>query len=415
MVLSSVLSGIGFGVGLGATYSTVVDLLRTATTWVKWRALGGTLGYQKITEALQTIASAEKDEVSGLTPRGMVDVIYQFMNHTMDMAVFISESVATQMFVQMIQQSIAYAIHASHAGAIGTVMNVYSGGTYLSSTEVSSVGENVDLVDRHSRGFLSAEAGQNIPTLAYSLSRGVNRRIEDVYRSIMRSVDSLLDEWNDMALSYYRQFHTMARTRFGDAIEMKESIVTRAYGLLEQIANEHLARISEQLDTLEGAKAWFDAGLMESSELADIAVRIDLEREASEDNYDEHKTAILNSIEAGVAEWDSKIEQALNDLKSSEDAFNVLIYKIFSTVFADVVDFVSVVCSMVDKTVEDVCAYRNVKKAVAVKPVEGLGIEEFSSESDVFRLRWRKWQQVPPIKVVYEYQVPRALHWSEVG
>ena len=410
---ASALSGIGLGIGLGATYGTVVDILRTATTWVKWKALGGWQGYPIIADVLQQILSAEKDEVHGLTAKGMVDTIFSFVSRTMDLAMYLNEAIANQLFTQMVQQSVAYAIHSAHAGSIGTVCNVYSGGESLHGMQLSNVGEYADLADRATKAFLSASTGLNVPSTAFQLTRGVNTRIEQVFSRVMSQIDGLLDEWNDLALDYYRHYHTMARSRFQDALEMYEHITTRAYGFLEQAVREHLARINEQLDTLEGAKAWWDAGLLTDDELKQIAVRIDAERQASEAIWDEYKDEILDGINDSISDWDNYIQQALNDMDDCEYRYNVLIKKLLDGLFTDVREFAEAIIDEVNKTVEDVCAYRNVKQAVTVSCAESLGETESSPEVTIYRLRWRHWREIPAITIIYEYQRPSGLTWSE--
>ena len=401
------------GMGIGIGYGVLSEYARYGLLWGKWKAMKG-MAYNKVAEVMQTLLSAEKDEITGLSTKGQVDTIIEFIDKTLDFAGMTSESIATQMFVQMIQQSIAYAIHSSHAGSIGTVGNVYSGSMYLSGTESQSISSFAEFSDRHMKAFLSAEVGQNIPTLAFSLMRGGNRRLEEMYRAILRDVDSLLSEWNDLALSYYRHYHSMSRTRLANSIEMKETVTERAYSLLEQVGNEHLARISEQLDTLEGAKAWFDAELISTDELKNIAIRLDLERGASEGNYDEYKTDIVGAIDGAITDWDAKITQALGDMTDNETKYSILIKSIFDTLFTNVSGFAQAVVDMVDTAIEDVCAYRNVEKAVEVGLVTELGIEEPFLPTELEYLYWRKWEQVSPYTVAYEYQSPRGKAWENV-
>ena len=411
--IKSVLTGLGYGVTFGSSYATIVDQLRTAVTWSKWKALGYRMGYPVMADLLQKLLDAEKDEVTGLSTKGMIDAIWGFVDKTLDFAMIINENIANQLFIQMIQQSVAYALGSSHAGSIGTVANVYSGSAPLSSFQASSIGSTIDYTDRNLKAFLSAEVGQNIPTLTFSLVQGANQRLEEMYRAILRDVDNLLNEWNDLALDYYRHYHSMARTRLENALEMKEQLVTRAYALLEQVGNEHLARISEQLDTLEGAYEWYKAGFLSDAELEDIALRVKLEVEASEENYNEYKEEILGSIEEALVTWDEKIDNALNDLTVIESKYAFLIRNILSVLFTDVERFASAIVDMVNKAIEDVCAYRNVGKAVDVDVVTELGVSEPFLPVEVNYLYWRRWESIDDYTVKFETQNPRTLEWKD--
>jgi hypothetical protein len=285
----------------------------------------------------------------------------------MDLAFVVDEAIASQVFVQMIQQSIAYAIHTSHAGSIGTTTNVYSGSAPLSTALASNIGQVGDYFGRDIRAFLGAEVGLNIPSLTFELIRGGNRRIEEIYGSVISDIKGLLNDWNDLALDYYRHWHTMARSRFEHALEMRETTVERAYSLIEQVGNEHLARINEQIDTLEGARQWFESGFLSEDELKDISVRVKLEAQASELNYDEYIMEIDSSISRAIANWDTHITNALNDLTDNETAFCILIRSILDKLFSDVVDFVNTLANYLNITVEDVCAYRNSEKLIGIK------------------------------------------------
>jgi len=358
---SAIATGIGASVGFGV----ISEYARYAILYAKWKYFMNN-ARDKVAEVLDALLEGEKDPLTGLSAKGQVDTIIEFIDKTIDFIGIVDEALATQMFIQMIQQSIAYAINASHAGSIGTLANVYSGGMYISGAESSGIGEKAENVDRYSRAFLGAETGLNIPSLTFNFIRGGERRLDDALRNLMTDISRLLDEWNDLALMYYRHYHSMARTRFENALELKESVTDRAYSLLEQVANEHLARINEMLDTVEGAKAWFDAGLLSENELIDICLRVDLERQASEADYNEYKTAILEAISNAETNWDTYVNTALNDLTVIETKYMMLIRSILDSLFNNVASIVEGLANRLNVTIEDVCAYRNVNKVIDV-------------------------------------------------
>jgi len=357
-------SGVGLGIGLGVGYGTIAELGRLGTLLLKWRLLPYEYKKDVIAQTLQSIISAEKSSVTGLSTTGMVDVIYDFIDKTIWLSILIDESIATQMFVQMIQQSIAYAIQHSHAGAIGTIGNVYSGGMYVSPMEATSIGDMIDRQNRYQNAFISAATGLNIPSLGFKLAEGINRRIRDLFERLIRDIEVLADEWNDYVLTYYRQYHTLCREALNNAITMKEDIVQRAYSLLEHMAHTHLSRITELLDTLEGAKAWYDAGLISEEELNDIATRVYLEANASETDYDDNKDAILNTIDTAISEWSDKVSQALSDIHDSEQLFNSLLKDMLQSVYTTIEEIVDNMIIAGNFAVQDTCAYRNIPSSI---------------------------------------------------
>jgi len=372
--LASLASGVGLGLGIGVGYSTVGELARYALLLAKWNIIPEEMKRDILAQTLQSILEAEKSNVTGLTTSGMVDVLYDFIDKTLWLSLYTSESISTQMFIQMIQQSIAYAIQHSHAGAIGTVGNVYSGSMYLSPMFASTIGENIENVNREQRAFLGASTGLNIPTLSFELTRGVNQRLRDILQRLVRDIEMFTDEWNDLALTYYRQHHTLCREALNNAVTMKEDVVQRAYSVLEDVCRTHLSRVTENLDTLEGAKAWYDAGLISDEELGDIAMRIKLETEASKSDYESMKQDVLDSIQNALTEWDNKISQALQDLTENEKLIHGFIRNMLSKIFYDVEKLVDEMSMMVERMVEDACAYRNISRNVEHRRV-GMVVE----------------------------------------
>ena len=353
------LTGIGVGVGYGA----IADYAKLGVLWAKWKAMNliaPTFIKDVFASTLQSILSSEHDPVSGMSSKGTVDVMWQFINNTIEMSLLIDEGIATQMFIQMIQQSIAYAIHASHAGAIGTIGNVYSGSSSLSVAFGDNVGHDLDFVDDKTLGFIASSLGSNLPTIGYQLTKGANQRLEEYTTRLRRDTELIIDEWNDLTLAYYRQYHTMCRDRFGNAITMKEDAVKRAYSILETMGNAYLTRIAEQFDSLEGARNWFDAGLISETELEQVTLRLQLENEASDKNYDEYKESVLGAVDDAMGEWDDYIEQSLGDLTLNEEAYNGMLQKMLYPIFNDVAMLTEAIVSRVNQVLTNICAYRNV-------------------------------------------------------
>jgi len=342
----------------------------------------------------------------------MVDTVWSFIDRTMDMSWIVGENVANALFTQMIHQSIAYAIHTSHAGAVGTVCNVFSGSASLSGSVSSNIAANADLADRASKGLIAAASGLNLPALGFELTRGCNTRIDAVYNRILTQASTLLDEWNSLALSYYRNYNTACRTRLESALTMLEQVTTKAYAFLDKTAGVHLTRLAEQLDTLTGAYAWWEGTLMTDDEIRQIAIRIDLERQASEQNFDDYVNEMTASISGGTGDWDDMVATALADVHECEYRYSMLIQSMFSTLFADVRSFVTAICDEASKTIEDVCAYRNLKPSVQISLADGIGDFEHSPETELYVSPRKAVSDCDQYTVVDACDTPKSLPWE---
>jgi hypothetical protein len=313
----------------------------------------------------------------------------------------------------MIQQSVAYAIHQSHGGAVQTICNTYAGSTNLQGMAAAQLSENVDLIDEQSASFLGAASGLNIPSIGFEFFKGANTRIDVVYTRIIQQINAYVDKWNNVALSYYDHYLTMARTRLQEALEMKESILAKAYTLLEKVANEHLTRIAEQIDTISGCNNWYKAKFSTEDELIQICLRISTEEVASEANFDEYVYEITSGIETSLNDWDSYVETALTDIQMAESRYASMIKQMFDTMFSDVDTFVSTILGYVNDNIDNIAAYRGVIKPVSVDSINATGTITPVIQTGVTRLKWKRWIDPPQENIIQYYETPRHLSWVD--
>lgn len=410
---AEILGALGMGAGIGTAMGVISDYVRMGITWAKWKSLGRSTALPMMADVMQQILDADKSPLSGLSTEGIMSSMFNFIDKTMDLGWVVNEQMANALFMHMIQQSIAYAIHQSHGGAVQTICNVFSGSTNVQGMAAAQLADAVDLIDTDSKTFLGAATGLNIPTLAFEYQKGANQRIDTVYKRIISQIDSFTDKWNNVVMSYYDHYMIMARTKLQESLEMKENIIAKGYTLLEKVANEHLVRIAEQIDTISGVNNWKKAQFTTADELIQICNRINVEREASVQNYNEYVTEIQEGIDSATNDWDSKITQALNDMQDCESRYAAMIKDILGTMFADVESFVNGLCEELDYTVESVCAYRNVDKVVSIEIGSSIGVTSRHISAAVSRLRWHRWIDLGSANVISEYQTPSSLPWED--
>jgi hypothetical protein len=229
----------------------------------------------------------------------------------------------------------------------------------------------------------------------------------------MSQIDGFTDKWNNVVMSYYDHYGTMARTKLQEALEMKENIIAKGYALLEKVANEHLARISEQLDTITGVNNWKKAQFTTEDELIQICMRINVERVASEANYDDYIDEIIAGIEESLDDWDNKVDQALQDVQEFEVRYAAMIKDILGTLFTDVYTFVDGICNQLDYALENVCAYRNVEKVVSISTTESLGSTIVRATGGVSHLTMHRWRELDVDLISGEADTPNSLPWND--
>lgn len=411
--MAELLGALGMGMGIGTGMGLLTDYIREGITWAKWKALGRTMALPMMGDVMQQILNADKSPLTGLSTHGIMESMFNFIDKTMDLGWVVNEQMANAMFMHMIQQSIAYAIHQSHGGAVQTVCNVYSGSTSVQGMAAAQIADMSDLIDDDSKAFIGAAAGLNIPSLAFEYTKGANSRITEVYKKVVSQIESLTDKWNNTVMSYYDHYGVMCRTKMQEALEMKENILAKAYTFLETVSKEHLARISEQIDTVSGAISWFGAGFTSAGELDQICIRVDIEREASEAHFDQYVDEVLSGIEDALLDWDSKVDQALSDMGEYESRYAYMIKDIFGVLFNSVYSFAELVCSQVDLALENVCAYRNVDKVMSIGVLDQLGTDEIKVTTGVSRLTFRRWSELEAGNITGDADSPSSLPWED--
>ena len=358
--LASILALVGVGTGI----NFLSNMLRDATVFAKWRLTKNVFAIPRARSALQRILDVPKDEVVGMDTSGIVDLIMEFLDASVAYMWYVDEAMANQLWLQMIQQSIAYAMYPTHAGSLGTIANTYSGGMYMSPMQIADIGRNVDSVDTGLASFLTAQTGQNLPSASFALYNGMQQRLEIDLREIARSIDVLLDEWNNAMLWYIRRYLDFTHDYLEEALQLKLKGADRAYSSLEDVAETVLTRVVELTDALEAVRQWYDDGLVSEDELKEFSIRVKAEALASDADYDEIKNQMISQVDTIDENWDNYINEALEQVKWAEAELCYIARLALQEVFNYASQLIDELAYIAREILEGLASYREVTLCV---------------------------------------------------
>jgi len=232
-----------------------------------------------------SIEDATQDEITGIAPDGITDILERFIDTTVKLATIIDKEIAGELFGEMIQEGVSNAIQTSLGGAMQTIFNLRRGSFPAMQDYANMVGQNIDSGDRIVNATVSAMAGMNAITTAFDLSRGANQQIQNSYRFLGNEIENVTTYINTQSLGIYGNILVAMNVLTSRLIHMPLEVAMVYHEVVRRIAEEHLARLNELEDTLEAIKNYLENGYMDYTTAELEASKVKAEIEATQQSY----------------------------------------------------------------------------------------------------------------------------------
>jgi len=341
---------------------TIGESLSALIRLGEWKLFEALTGRHFIAQILDLFAKAEQDENAGLSAKGILDIFWYMVEWTVALSVIIEPELVDELLLEMIQEGFTNAIQTSVGGAFQTMLNVYRGASPPPTDYARDIAQEVESVDAKTLSLIWAMTGFNYPTLTFDILRGLHLQLDEKARDTYNQILDIIREWNDYTLTFHRLLLAEARARFSRTVEFVEDAIERAYSVTERIVNQHLARVNEFLDSLEGLRRQYDAGMIDEETLAIESRVIHLEALGSKEAYDSYISEIETFISKAREEVDSYVNQVLSELPL---IYEEIAAQLTKPINAGVNAFNAWLEVMLDKVTEalaGVRAYRNIRE-----------------------------------------------------
>jgi len=211
-----------------------------------------------IANTFDSITDSDSDEVLGISPDGITDIINKFIDTTVLASTIIDKEIAGELFGEMVQEGVSNAIQTSLGGALQTMLNVKRGSFAGMQDYNRDFAGLVEDSNKSALGFLSAGVGLNLIATAGDLVIGGNEELEQRYRFHMNQVENILTQINTHSLGAIANSVVSVHTVVSRWILLPIELAMVYAETLRRVAEEHLARINELADSLEAIKKYYE-------------------------------------------------------------------------------------------------------------------------------------------------------------
>lgn len=281
-----------------------------------------------------SIVDSDSDEITGISPAGITNIVNQFIETTVLASTIIDKEIAGELFGEMIQEGVSNAIQTSLGGALQTMFNVKRGSFPGLQDYNRDFPKLVSDSDISLVGLLSAAAGLNLTSTAGDLVIGANEELERIYRLHQNQIENVLTQINTHSIGIKANAIVGIHTVVSRWILLPIEVAMVYAEVLRRIAEEHLSRLNELDDSLEAIKKYTEltdeAGnpLIPDATAEIEALKIKAEVEASQATYNE----FLTSLDTVYNETMTMIEGSLTstELTSILDGYKAVINELIT-------------------------------------------------------------------------------------
>lgn len=361
---------------LGALVEKLADVtnesVKGAMRYGRWALARWIFGDTLASNFFNTFLTAEKHQITGFSPDGVVKLWMDGLDTTIRFGIIVGPEIIDEFIGEMIQEGMSQAIQTNMGGAFQTIVNVYRGAAPLYTNDLINLGQHITGFDPRLSAFLAAAAGCNLPSTGGYLVFGARQALDDSMRVITEQMIRHLEDWNEATFVFIRVAWNMARQLLLDALHLKREIAERYARIRERIAETHLARANEYLDSLEALKRWYEAGMLGDEDLKLAVARIQAEIEASQTAYDEALEALDEAYQSALQQVEQRVTTAVSLLYDAISLYRTFWNRLARKADEVMLDQVGQVADYLSETLDGVSSYRNLPMCVfprAVRPV----------------------------------------------
>ena len=346
-----------------------MELVQNAMNYGLWLLFRATVLKKMAENFFSKFLDAKGHQVHGYDADAVEELWEWGLDRTLYFGIFAGREVTDEFIGEMLQEGLSYAVQTSMGGALQTILNVYRGGSPYPSDNTFQIGRMIRQLDARLAAFLTASAGYNMPTAGADLLYGALQGIDDNMGRLDEQAQRLLDEWNEICLSFIRIGVNMARSVFMEAIALERELAERYARVRERIAETHLARANEYLDSLEAIKRYYEAGFIDEHTYERNLIAIKAEIEASIKVYDEAIQALDEAYEDAKREISWRIQRAFTIMTMAVRLFHEVVER-YQEVFTETVqEELKAWRDYLFEALDSVASYRNVPTPVHYQTV----------------------------------------------
>ena len=335
---------------------TVKNLIRRGKLWMFEKLFGD----QWWADLFGIIQTADYSKSVTVSPSGVLHIVRDYLYRTVDIGTVVGEEIGSEAIMEMLSEGLSSALETNFNGSLQYILNVWKGSLPPDLSYALSLGQRLDRVSELYALSQIAPIGHSPQAILEALVSGSDARLREKLSTAKQTYLEHVTAKSSALTEHLTQAVNFVANVINELVFGAVQLLDRIDGLINAIAQEHLARINQLDDNLEANKLRYDNDLIDDTKYQLRLEEINIDVDTTIQTYNEWMNDV-NGLINDYATWLSNNKDAIVDsilayLNGIESAYNTVIEKIRSAVsgITDDLDMKSKALALY----EDLRAYR---------------------------------------------------------
>jgi hypothetical protein len=243
IVAGSFLAGLAKDLVADLIKDAIGNFPRGAIDYLKVEAFKDILS-QWTAEFYQSLL-AEPHQVSGLSPKGLVDIVIAGLLAVAKMSMIFNPEVTEELFLEIIQEGFSNAIQFSIGGAIQNILSFWRGSYGVQSGQSNQIFQVIDNIDDLALTWLLMSSGEHVITLAFQSLLGLSQKYESDKTLQLAQISSTIEYINRVSFAYNETLRAEAERILARSARTAEEYYDRIIALADNLLERFISRVNE--------------------------------------------------------------------------------------------------------------------------------------------------------------------------
>jgi hypothetical protein len=188
---------------------------------------------------------AEPHQVSGISPKGLVDMVISGLLTVAKMSMIFNPEVTEELFLEIIQEGFSNAIQFSIGGAFQNILSFWRGSYGVQTGQSNQALQIIDNIDDLTLTWLLMSSGEHVITLTFQALLGLSQKYESDKSLQMAQVSSTIEYLNRISFAYNETLRAEAERILARSARTAEEYYDRIISLADNLLERFISRVNE--------------------------------------------------------------------------------------------------------------------------------------------------------------------------
>jgi hypothetical protein len=236
---------------------------------------------------------AEPHTVSGLSPRGLVDIVISGLLTVAKMSMIFNPEITEELFLEIIQEGFSNAIQFSIGGAFQNILSFWRGSYGVQSGQSNQVLQAIDHIDDLTLTWLLMSSGEHVITLSLQMLIGLMQKYENDKSLQLAQVSGVVEYLNRLSFSYNETLRAEVERILARSARVAEEYYDRIIALADNLLERFISRVNEIDAETQSHLVLYDNGSISEDTMRAVLIENTLLLDSTKQSYD-YFIALLN-------------------------------------------------------------------------------------------------------------------------